>query len=172
MTFLIKGDGHVAETPEARRIIAMAVLESRNQVTELATIGATGNPMDVWDYTPDEDRSQFTEESGSKILAKQFADGTYLWNLLKDDMASVTSSPPPSDAKQKSEKDPTQKAIRDNTAGGGDSPDGEILDPGAPPIRQWFRARRQYLQLQVQNNSKDANRVTADGVKFKEPEAR
>ena len=34
MTFVIKGDGHLGETPEARRVIALAVLESRNQISE------------------------------------------------------------------------------------------------------------------------------------------
>lgn len=59
MTFVIKGDGHLGETPEARRVIALAVLESRNQISERRATGTATNPMDVWDYTPSEDGSVF-----------------------------------------------------------------------------------------------------------------
>lgn len=170
MRFVIKGDGHLDETPEARRVIALAVLESRNQITEMEATGTAANPMDVWDYTPSEDRSVFTENSGATILAKQLSDGDYLWNLLKDDFESLPPPEPPSNARQKSASHYAEKEIdqegRDRDFSSCDvvGEDGrcELIDAGQPPVRQWFRRRREYLQqhlAQAETEGKTASKI-------------
>lgn len=188
MTFVIKGDGHLDETPEARRVIALAVLESRNQITDMALHGTAANPMDVWAYTPSEDRTVFTENSGSTILAKQLSDGDYLWNLLKDDFESLPPPAPPSNAQQKSGGNYAEKEIdqegreRDFNRCDVVRDDGrcELVDAGQPPVRQWFRRRREYLQQhlqQAQAEGKMASSVmpgyrqptTDDGTTIKSP---
>lgn len=192
MTFVIKGDGHLGETPEARRVIALAVLESRNQITEIEATGTAANPMDVWDYTPSEDRSVFTEDSGATILARQLSDSEYLWNLLKDDFESLPPPEPPSNAHQKSANHYAEKEIdqegRDRDFSScdvvGEGGRCELVDAGQPPVRQWFRRRREFLQqhlTQAQADGKMASKVvpvegyrpptTDDGTAIKLPGA-
>ena len=164
MTFVIKGDGHLGETPEARRVIALAVLESRNQISERRATGTATNPMDVWDYTPSEDGSVFTEDSGATILASQLSDSEYLWNLLKDDFESLPPQEPPSNTQQKSANHYAEKEIdqegRDRDVSSydavGEGGRCELVDAGQPPVRQWFRRRREYLQQHL-------TRAQADG---------
>jgi len=60
MTFVTKGDGHSDEAPEAQQIIAMAVLTSRDQITQTAATGAMPDPMAAWAYVPDLKTTQFT----------------------------------------------------------------------------------------------------------------
>ncbi len=139
MTFMIKGDNTSAEAPEARRIIAMAVLESRNQITEMSKQGSTKNQMDVWDYTPDIDKTRFTETSGPKVMAMMFSDGDYLWHLIKSNF-SVSAGPSDSGRQSNSAQDPIQQRIA------GRPPPADV---GTPPLRGWLERRRAYVKQYV-----------------------
>ena len=167
MTFLIKGDGHADEAPVARRVIAMAVLESRNQITETAKAGATANPMDVWDYTPDIDKTQFTETSGLKVMDLMFADSTYLWELIKDNF-SVAAKPAGDHERAASASDPTQQAIGKGPPSGAGAGSRAQADVGQVPIRAWFDRRQAFVQDQVgkpqAKPEQGVNPVTVDGV--------
>ena len=158
MTFMIKGDNTSAEAPEARRIIAMAVLESRNQITEMAGQGATKNPMDVWDYSPDIDKTQFTETSGPKVMEMMFSNSEYLWHLIKNNF-SVSAGGPSGGGQSTSAQDPIQQRIA------GRPPPADV---GTPPLRGWLERRRayvkQYVGVEQPPQEYGVPPVTVDGV--------
>lgn len=161
-TFLIKGDGHAAEAPEAREIIALAVLASRDQITQLAATGTMANPLDVWAYTPDFDKSQFTRLSGRAILEHQFADSTYLWNLIKGYFA-LGDAPAKDNRQEVSKYNRAQQGVAKQPGQrGGTSP----ADVGTSPLKTWFAKRQAYVQqFQGQTHpGKHHYRDTADGV--------
>ena len=136
MTFMIKGDGSAEQAPAALRIIELAILESRTQITEMANNGATANPMAVWDYTPALDKTLFTETSGRKVLDLMFQDSEYLWHLIKDNF-SVTATADTTAY----EKAASQNAVQEPMPGRG-----LLQDPGTPPLQSWLERRRQYVQ--------------------------
>jgi len=161
MIFMVKGDGSADKAPEAMQIISLAVLESRNQITEMAANGATGNPMDVWDYTPDFDKTAFTETSGRKVLDTMFQDSSYLWHLIKDNF-SVAEKKDTAASDESESKNAVQKEMEGR---------GVTYDPGPAPLPAWLARRRQYVQQNAQ--SPDAPEVpgypsppTAEGVKL------
>ncbi|HWU91298.1 MAG TPA: DUF4157 domain-containing protein [Kofleriaceae bacterium] len=161
-TFLIKGDGHAAEAPEAREIIALAVLASRDQITQLAATGTMPNPLDVWAYTPDFDKTQFTRLSGRAILEHQFADSTYLWNLIKG-YFSLGDVPPKGNQQEVSKHNRAQQGVaKEPGKRDGKSP----VDVGTSPLKTWFAKRQEYVrQFQGQAHpGKHHYRDTADGV--------
>ncbi|MDB4959145.1 MAG: hypothetical protein JWO36_6714 [Myxococcales bacterium] len=181
MTFMIKGDGHAAEAPEARQIIAMAVLESRDQIREAATTGTMGDPMKVWDYSPSIDKTEFTEVSGAKIMALMFSDGPYLWQLIKDHF-SADVKPSGDNGFADSANNPTEKAISGGRRETGSTPNaqardseagGAPLDMGHQPARVWFEKRQAYVQAQVVKDEdrpeNGANPITIDGVTLPSP---
>jgi hypothetical protein len=165
MTFEIKGDGTADAAPQARQIIAMAVLESRNQITEMTNAGSTGNPMSVWDYTPDLDKTAFTQTSGLKVMNFMFADSDYLWHLIKDSF-SVTQTTSTDAEQGASANDPTQQRIRGPRGDGAGSR--APADVGTAPIRSWFQRRHDYVAAQVgktpDKQEHGAPPVTTDGV--------
>lgn len=161
-TFVIKGDGHADEAPEAREIIALAVLASRDQITQLAANGAMPNPLDVWAYTPDFDKTQFTRLSGRAILEYQFSDSTYLWNLIKGYFA-LGDPPVKSNAQERSKYNRAQQGVaKEPGRRDGKAP----VDVGTSPLKTWFAKRQEYVrQFQGQDHpGKHHYRDTADGV--------
>ncbi|HEY4239977.1 MAG TPA: hypothetical protein VGM88_09190 [Kofleriaceae bacterium] len=144
MTFIIMGDGHAIEAPEARKVIAMAVLESRNQITETVKSGATANMLSVWDYTPDIDKTAFTLDSGRKILDLMFQSPSYLWDLLKEHFPTAKSDKDPD--KDASKASHGEKAIKEANHEGKDSKRGTPADIGAAPLKSWFEQRQAYVK--------------------------
>jgi hypothetical protein len=160
--FVIKGDGHADEAPEAREIIALAVLASRDQITQLAATGTMPNPLDVWAYTPDIDKTQFTRLSGRAVLEYQFADSTYLWHLIKD---NFTLADPPVKGNQQeiSKYNRAQQGVaKEPGKRDGKSP----ADVGTSPLKTWFAKRQEYVrQFEGQAHpGKHHYRNTVDGV--------
>jgi hypothetical protein len=170
-TFVIKGDGHADEAREAREIIALAVLASRDQITQLAATGTMPNPLEVWAYTPDIDKTQFTRLSGRAILEYQFADSTYLWNLIKG-YFTLGDPPAKSNAQDRSAKSNAQDRSKYNRAQQGVAKEpgkrnGTLpADVGTSPLKAWFARRQEYVrQFQGQDHpGKHHYRDTADGV--------
>ncbi len=150
MTFEIKGDGRAADNVVARQIIALAVLESRTQITEMARQGHTGNPMEVWDYVPDLDRTQFTNANGSKVLSLMFNDAAYLWGLIKEFIAMLE--------------------IGDNAKKPAASGSRVPADFGSAPFRAYF-ARRQadIARLATTNIAQPGEPTTVDGFPTRRP---
>jgi Domain of unknown function (DUF4157) len=153
MTFVTKGDGHADEAPEARQIIAMAVLTSRDQITQTAATGAMPDPMAVWAYVPDLKTTQFTSLSGKAIMEKMFSDSTYLWRLIKNNF-SIADAPSTTNEQQSSKYAPAQKQINRLP-----------VDKGTTPLGDWFARRHQYVRKLVgKDPPKGHFRKTADGV--------
>ena len=154
-----------AEAPEAREIIALvalAVLASRDQITQLAATGTLPNPLDVWAYTPDIDKTQFTRLSGRAILEHQFADSTYLWNLIKG-YFTLGDAPPKGNQQDVSKYNRAQQGVAKQPGKrDGKSP----ADVGTSPLKTWFARRHEYVQqFQGQDHlGKHHYRDTADGV--------
>ncbi len=145
MTFEIKGDGRGADNVVARQIIALAVLESRNQITEMARKGHTGNPMEVWDYVPDLDRTQFTNANGSKVLGIMFNDAAYLWGLIKDFISMVE----------------TDDNAKTPAANGSRVP----VDFGSAPFRAYFANRQAEIRsLNAGKHPRPGEPTTVDGL--------
>jgi hypothetical protein len=157
MTFVTKGDGHADEAPEARQIIAMAVLTSRDQITQTATTGVMPDPMAVWAYVPDLKTTQFTTLSGRAIMDMMFSDSTYLWRLIKNNF-SLAEVPSTANEQQQSKYAPAQKQI--------ESKDNRVaVDKGTTPLGDWFARRHQYVRKLVgKEPPKGHFRQTADGV--------
>lgn len=161
-TFVLKGDGHADEAPQAREIIALAVLASRDQITQLAATGAMPNPLDVWAYTPDIDKTQFTQLSGRAVLEYQFADSTYLWNLIKGYFS--LGDPPTKDHRQAVSK---YNRAQQGVAKQPGKRDGKApADVGTSPLKTWFARRQEYVrQFEGKDHpGKHHYRDTADGV--------
>jgi hypothetical protein len=137
MTFVILGDGNADKAPQAMQIIELAVLESRNQITELATQGKTGNPMDVWDYTPDMDKTAFTEANGPKVLEFMLADGDRLWRLAAPSFELSGGGGGDAQAKSRA-SEPEQNIGR-----------GKPADLGTPPVQSWLKQRQAYVAQQL-----------------------
>jgi hypothetical protein len=160
--FVIKGDGHADEAPEAREIIALAVLASRDQITQLAATGTMPSPLDVWAYTPDLDKTQFTRLSGRAILEYQFADSTYLWNLIKG-YFTLGDAPVKGNQQDRSKYNRAQQGVAKQPG----KRDGKLpADVGTSPLKTWFARRQAYVQ-QFQGQAhpgKHRYRDTADGV--------
>lgn len=157
MTFVTKGDGHADEAPEARQIIAMAVLASRDQITQTAATGAMPDPMAVWAYVPDLKTTQFTSLSGRAIMDMMFSDSAYLWRLIKNNF-SLTEVPSTANEQQQSKYAPAQKKIESK---GNRVP----VDKGTTPLGDWFARRHQYVRKLVgKEPPKGHFRKTADGV--------
>jgi hypothetical protein len=154
MTFMLKGDGRADQAPEARQIIAMAVLESRNQITETVEKGTTANPMNVWDYTPSIDKTTFTETSGRKVLDKMFSDSTYLWNLLKDHFS--IEEEPKTDEKEASKRNAVERRI-----------EVQHVDVGKAPMHSWLARRHQFVREHSVAVDKTDESTTADYRKIK-----
>jgi len=144
MTFLTKGDGRADEAPEAQRIMSLAVLESRNQITQMGRTGQTPDLMQVWDYTPDFDKTMFTETSGKQVLQLIFSDGDRLWRMLKE---YFTAIPKPAPARTPGGVDKGIAATADPGEDPKAAPDGRVTaDMGTPPVRSWLRKRREYIR--------------------------
>jgi hypothetical protein len=154
MSFVIKGDGHAGEAPEARQIIAMAVLESRTQVTEIASTGTTPNPLDVWDYTPAIDKTVLTETSGRKVMDTMFADSDYLWHLIKDNFSVGQTKSNAEAEKRSSANNPIEKQIGNTRA---------PADVGAPPMQSWLNRRRDYIARVTSQPQRSPEHGTDDG---------
>jgi len=161
-TFLIKGDGHAAEASQAREIIALAVLASRDQITQLAATGTMPNPLDVWAYTPDFDKTQFTRLSGRAILEHQFADSTYLWHLIKG-YFTLADAPAKDNRQQVSKHNRAQQGVAKQPG----KRDGKApADVGTSPLKTWFAKRQEYVRQfeGKEHPGKHHYRDTADGV--------
>lgn len=155
MSFEIKGDDTASEAPEARKIIAMAVLASRDQITDMAHSGTAGSPLDVWAYTPDLDKTAFTQADGPSVMKQMFDDGDYLWALIKDNF-SLGEPPDTEPERVASKNNPAQQAI----AGGGRT----VADVGTAPMRAWLERRRQYVQSLSGTAPPAHHATTVDGV--------
>jgi hypothetical protein len=157
MTFVTKGDGHADEAPEARQIIAMAVLASRDQITQTAATGLPPDPLAVWGYTPDLKSTQFTALSGRAVMEKMFNDSAYLWRLIKNNF-SLTDVPSTGNEQESSKYAPAQKQIASK---GNRVP----VDTGTTPLGDWFARRHQYVRKLIDKEPpKGRFRQTADGV--------
>jgi hypothetical protein len=153
MTFVTKGDGHADEAPEARQIIAMAVLTSRDQITQTAATGVMPDPMAAWAYVPDLKTTQFTTLSGRAVMEKMFNDTTYLWRLIKNNF-SLVQAPTSGNEQQVSKYAPAEKQINRLP-----------VDKGTTPLGDWFARRHQYVRKLVgKEPPKGRFRQTADGV--------
>lgn len=157
MTFVTKGDGHADEAPEARQIIAMAVLTSRDQITQTAATGAMPDPMAAWAYVPDLKTTQFTSLSGRAIMDMMFSDSAYLWRLIKNNF-SLADAPSTANEQEQSKYAPAQKQI--------ESKGNRVqVDKGTTPLGDWFARRHQYVRKLVgKEPPKGHFRKTADGV--------
>lgn len=155
MTFVIKGDGTADAAPEARQIIAMAVLESRTQITELAHSGIVPNPMEVWDYTPDFDKTAFTEANSQIIFDTVFQDPDHLWHLVKDHFSASAGGGDDSQSQQ----NPVQEEMPGR---------GKQVDVGVPPVQSWLKRRHEYVRkFGTQPDPNQPGRptfTTADGL--------
>jgi hypothetical protein len=157
MTFVTKGDGHADEAPEARQIIAMAVLASRDQITQTAATGAMPDPMAVWAYVPDLKTTQFTSLSGRAIMDKMFSDSAYLWHLIKNNF-TIADAPSTANEQQISKYAPAEKQIESKG-------NRVAVDKGTKPLGEWFARRHQYVRKLVgKDPPKGHFRKTADGV--------
>jgi hypothetical protein len=154
MTFVIKGDGHAGEAPEARQIIALAVLESRTQITETAKTGTISNPMDVWDYTPAMDKTALTETSGRKVMDTMFADSDYLWHLIKDNFSVGQSKNNDAAEQAGSANNPIEQKISNTRT---------PADAGVPPMRSWLNRRRDYVARAISQPTSSPGQTVNDG---------
>jgi hypothetical protein len=156
MTFMIKGDDHASEAPEARQIIALAVLASRDQITQVKDTGASVNPMDVWAYTPDPGHTQLTLANGSQIMEIMFADTKYLWEMIKKNFTLLQA--PDTHQEQASSK----YSHQEQKLAKGKVP----VDVGTTPMKSYFAKRHQYVQDVANKHlpNKGAALQTADGI--------
>lgn len=136
MTFLTMGDGRADQMPEATQIIALAILESRNQITEMIRDGKTSTePFSIWDYTPDFDRTVFTQTSGRRVLTEMMSDGDYLWNMMKGHASFGAGDDGDQRRRAASVMNPdeTRAALR------------TPADVGARPMKAGFKQRAAYV---------------------------
>ncbi len=147
MTFVTKGDTTAGQSGEAQRIIALAILESRTQIRECAETNSVPNAQDVWDYTPDFDKTLFTETSGKKAMQIMFADGLYMWNLIKEVFKLKKVEDANKAAAESSAEKSRDNSVEDGIQGpphqgrGAHAP----ADVGVGPLRDWLKRRREYI---------------------------